>query len=277
MKKDRAGNGRLERALSPTEDRQLWERSLAPLLGSRTESLWRQHSDAVNHATLVRWLPEQACDHLLKTDLYDEAMGAGLYPLLAKRATHVAAVDIAPSVLAAAKLRYPGLSVAAADVRKLPFADDAFDVVVSNSTLDHFAERADILVALRGLHRVLRPGGRLLLTLDNLANPAVALRNALPAPLLRRIGLTPYPVGATLGPWRLRRVLGAAGFDVLDVAAILHCPRALTVAQARKLERRGTPEDQRRFLRAAARWEWLARWPTRFHTAYFIGISAQKL
>ena len=36
--------------------------------------------------------------------------------------------------------------------------EPSFDVVVSNSTLDHFATRGEILVALAELHRVLRPG-----------------------------------------------------------------------------------------------------------------------
>lgn len=276
MAQDRTVDGHVEDAPAPTGDRQLWESSLQALLASRTEVLWRQHSDAVNLAVLERWLPERPCADLLKTDLYDEAMGEGLYPLLAHRATRVAALDIAPSVLAAATLRYPDLHAVAADVRRLPFANEAFDVIVSNSTLDHFPDQSDILVALRGLHRVLRQGGSLLLTLDNLANPAVALRNALPATLLRRLALTPYPMGATLGPWRLRRLLGRAGFNVLDVAALLHCPRALTVASARRLDRHGTSEARGRFLRGALRWESLARWPTRFHTAYFIGIKAQK-
>ena len=87
----------------------------------------------------------------------------------------------------------------------------SFDVVVSNSTLDHFETRDEILTSLRGFHRILRPGGRLLLTMDNLANPAVALRNALPYALLRRSKLVAYPIGATAGPGRLRRMLKDAG------------------------------------------------------------------
>ncbi len=62
----------------------------------------------------------------------------------------------------------------------LPFPDGAFDRVFSNSTLDHFDSRDDIREALRELARVLHPEGELLLTLDNLANPVVRLRNALP-------------------------------------------------------------------------------------------------
>ncbi|MGH8713342.1 MAG: class I SAM-dependent methyltransferase [Casimicrobiaceae bacterium] len=260
----------------PDGGRRRWERALAPMLGAGAEALWRRHSDAVNTALLDRWLPGEPCVNLLKTDLFDEAMGEGLYPLLATRARNVAALDLATSVLAAATARHRGLLGVAADVRRLPFASGAFDVVVSNSTLDHFDTRDEIIAALRGIHRVLRPGGRLLLTMDNLANPAVALRNALPFGLLRGLGLVAYPIGATGGPRRLRRMLRDTGFDVLDTVALLHCPRALAVARARRCERRGTPEARARFLRAASRWEHLARWPTRFLTGYFVGLNARK-
>jgi len=253
-----------------------WDSALEPLLGGPAGALWRLHSDAINTALFARWLPSEPCANLLKTDLFDEAMGVGLYPLLSAHARRVAAIDVAPTVLTAARVRYPALLAAAADVRRLPFASDSFDVVVSNSTLDHFDTRDEIRSSLRGFHRILRPGGRLLLTMDNLANPAVALRNALPYRLLHRLKLVAYPVGATAGPGRLRRMLEDAGFDVLQTVAMLHCPRALAVALARRCERRGTPAAKARFLRSAARWERLARWPTRYLTGYFVGIDARK-
>jgi SAM-dependent methyltransferase len=253
-----------------------WDSALEPLLGESTGGLWRLHSDAINASLFERWLPAQPCANLLKTDLFDEAMGSGLYPLFTAHARRVAAIDVAPTVLAAATMRYPELLVAAADVRRLPFASGSFDIVVSNSTLDHFDTRDEIRASLRGFQRVLRPGGRLLLTMDNLANPAVALRNALPYRLLHRLKLVAYPVGATAGPGRLRFMLEDAGFDVLQTVAMLHCPRALAVALARRCEHRGTPAAKARFLRRAARWERLARWPTRYLTGYFIGLEARK-
>jgi len=253
-----------------------WESALEPLLGAPAEALWRLHSDAINATLLSRWLPSEPCASILKTDLFDEAMGNGLYPMLSARAARVAALDVAPSVLAAATARHPGLLAVAADVRRLPFANGSFDVVVSNSTLDHFDTRDEILVSLRGIHRVLRAGGSLLLTMDNLAHPAVALRNALPFRMLHRVNLVAYPVGATGGPGRLRRMVTDAGFEVLDMVALLHCPRALSVALARRCERRGTPRKRAQFLRRASRWEHLARWPTRYLTGHFIGINARK-
>lgn len=238
--------------------------------------LWREHSDAVNGTVVGRWLQGTTCDRLLKTDLFDEAMDVGLYPLLRRHARDVVAIDVAPSVLAASTARYPGLVAVAADVRRLPFADASFDVVVSNSTLDHFDTRAEIRDALEGLRRVLRPEGRLVLTLDNLRHPAVALRNALPYTWLRRCGLVAYPVGATMGPALLVRTLVETGFEVLDTVALLHCPRAIAVRRARMLERAEAPEARDRFLRRMARWEALGALPTRFLTGHYVGVLARR-
>lgn len=258
-------------------ERHRWESALGPLVGARDGGLWRRHSDAVNGALVERWLGTKPCGRLLKTDLFDEAMGAGLYAPLAARAQSVTAIDIAPSVLASAKTRHPGLNVVAADVRRLPFADGAFDVVVSNSTLDHFCARDEIRVALEALHRVIAPGGSLLLTLDNLRHPAVALRNALPHAWLERLGLIAYPVGATLGPRRLQHMLRDAGFEVLDIAALLHCPRLFAVRRARALDRHAPGAAHDRFLRRLSRWESLANLPTRFVTGHYIGALARRL
>ncbi len=257
-------------------ERHRWDEAVAPLLESPAEALWRQHSDQVNAALIERWLPAGPCAALLKTDLYDEAMGTGLYPLLAARARCVAGVDVARAVLTAAVARYPDLAAVAADVRELPFAARSFDAVVSNSTLDHFASRDDIRASIAGLHRILRPGGRLLLTLDNLANPAVLLRNLLPFRLLHKLQLVPYPVGATYGPRRLARLLQQEGFEILDSAAALHCPRVLAIPLARRIQRAERPDSGPRFLQRLQRWERLDRWPTRYLTGYFIAFCARR-
>jgi SAM-dependent methyltransferase len=253
-----------------------WDLAVAPLLAAPEEALWRRHSDAMNAALFAGWLPAGTVDRVLKTDLYDEAMGDGLVPLLAARAGRVWGVDVAAPVLAAARARHPQLLAVAADVRHLPFAAGAFDTVISNSTLDHFASADDIGAALGELRRVLVAGGRLLLTLDNPTNPLVRLRNALPYGWLRRAGLVPYPVGATLGARALARLLERVGFEVTATATLLHCPRVLAVPLARRLQRRGSPAARARLLRGLRRWEFLAAMPTRHLTAHYVAIQARR-
>ena len=161
--------------------------------------------------------------------------------------------------------------------RTLPsFADSAFDLVVSNSTLDHFQTRQELIASMRELNRVTRPGGELVLTLDNKANPVVALRNALPFHWLRRVRIVPYYVGVTCGPRGLRRLLEETNWELREMDAILHCPRFLMVHVSQFLVRRAGAEAQRRFLTWLARFEGLARWPTRYLTGYFVAARAVR-
>lgn len=54
---------------------------------------------------------------------------------------------------------------AAADVRRLPFADGRFDVVVcADNAPPHLLTVGDVCGALAGMRRVLRPAGRLLIS-----------------------------------------------------------------------------------------------------------------
>src|SRR4051812_41590376 len=118
----------------------------------------RAYSDAVTG----RFVRRSAGPHALlalKTDAFDESVAPGLVPVLRAVADEVVLVDVAQSVRARAAARYPGVRVEEADVRALGFADGAFDLVVSNSTLDHFDDEATLSTALGELARVLAPGG----------------------------------------------------------------------------------------------------------------------
>ena len=252
-----------------------WDTVAAAWHASHPQELWRRHSDAVNAALLRRWLPA-ASNRILKTDAFDEAIGEGLYPVLASRSAATMALDISTSALHAARCRHGRLGGCAADARVLPFAKEAFDVIVSTSTLDHFARGRDIVSSLREMHRVLKPGGHLILTLDNPLNPLIALRNILPFRMLNRLGLVPYYVGATCGPRALRRIMREVGFDLREMTAVMHCPRVIAVPLASLLSRHTSVHTQRRALRSWMALEGLAKWPTRFLTGHFVAVRALK-
>jgi SAM-dependent methyltransferase len=244
--------------------------------------LWRQHADVIHRDLLERWLPEQTGvepdrPRVLKTDLYEEAVGIGQTDWLSERCVLLAGVDLASDVAAAASRARSGrLCAAVADTRELPFPDRSFDVVVSLSTLDHFATPEAIPEALAELARVLHPGGLLLLTLDNPANPIVWLRQALPFPLLRRLGIVPYFCGPSLHPRRVRAVLQSAGFEVDDLTAVMHCPRALAVLLAACLDRFASATTGRAFLGALRAFERLGRLPSRYLTGYFVAARCVR-
>ena len=258
------------------EEENIWEGFPKTYQAQGPQRLWRTHSDSVHKALVARWEPVGQIETLLKTDLFDEAVGGGLLPLLASQANRVIYIDTSLEVHQMARSRFPGLHTVVADVRRLPFAQDTFHGIVSNSTLDHFQSLDDLLVSLKELFRVLRPGGQMILTLDNLSNPIILLRNRLPFRLLKRLKIVPYYVGVTLGPHQLEHLLKENGFEVLEVDAIMHCPRVLAVRVARWVENHTPPGAQRFFLRLLMAFEGLSRLPTRFLTGYFVAVKAIK-
>ncbi|MFC1884854.1 class I SAM-dependent methyltransferase [Thermodesulfobacteriota bacterium] len=254
-----------------------WDKVAGKLLDELGHELWREHSDSVNSNLLDTWLHMGSEQRILKTDLFDEAVSEGLFPVLAKNAKNIFGMDISDRILLEVKSSQPDIMSVKTDARNLPFSDNVFDYVVSNSTLDHFVSDSELVAALCELRRVLRPGGRLILTLDNLANPVIALRRLLPFKFLRRLGILPYYVGITYTPWRLRRVLDRIGMDVVEITAIMHFPRFLVVALGKLIDKRGGERIRRRFFNTIMAFESLSRLPSGYFTGYFVAARAQKM
>ncbi len=242
---------------------------------AHASNLWRRHSDRVNGSLVERWISGAASGRVLKTDLYDEAVGDGLGRYLAALGSVVVGIDVSMPAQVLAQRRHPELITVTADVRKLPFAAGSFNAIISNSTLDHFSSENDIAGALVELARVLRPGGRLVITLDNPANPVLWLRSRLPHSWLFRAGLVPYFVGATLSRSRLAVLLRQANLDVIEETAILHCPRILAIPAAGWFSRR-SDTLRRTFSRWLERFETLERFGTRYRTGHFVAALASK-
>lgn len=250
-----------------------WDLVADEWVDSGVDRLWRRHADRLNRRLIERWCPA-ASKRTLKTDLFDEIAGAGLATELKDRSEYLAGLDISQRIVSAA--RHRGVEGSVADVRDLPFATGSLDLVVSNSTLDHFESKDEIRRALAEIHRVLRVEGTLIVTLDNPTNPVVALRNSLPLDPLRRTGLVPYPVGATLGRAELEHGLRETGFAVRATEWILHCPRAWAVWRARRISGRSALAEDR-FLSRLTRWERLRHLPTRPLTGHLVAACAIRL
>jgi len=256
--------------------RQHWETTAEDWQQDHRQALWRQHSDAVNLALLQSWWPDKPVESVLKTDLFDEAFGDGLHSFIGSNARSINGIDISTTIVAKARRKCPEIQAAVADVRRLPFKNDKFDLIISNSTLDHFKTARDINIAVDELYRVLRPGGQMVLTLDNLRNPMIALRHILPFRLLNSIGVVPYFVGTTLGPRRLCKMVRQAGFQVIDMSSIMHCPRVVAVAIAGLLQRHAERPAQQRFLRRLMAFEKLSCLPTHSITGHFVAVKTVK-
>jgi len=93
---------------------------------------------------------------------------------LARAGARVTGCDFSSAALHAAATKvfcsngHPRLAdLVQGDAQSLPFGDAAFDVVVSCETIEHLPR---VLEAVREMHRVTRPGGKLFLTTPNYAN-----------------------------------------------------------------------------------------------------------
>lgn len=129
------------------------------------------------------------------TKVLDVATGPGYVAArAAARGASVVGVDVARPMLALATKLHPGLQFRQADAEQLPFSANSFDAVVSNFVVPHLAypERAAAELA-----RVLAPGGRLALTMWDVANRSRLL--GLFAEAIERVG-APEPAGLPPGP-----------------------------------------------------------------------------
>ncbi|MGH7820827.1 MAG: class I SAM-dependent methyltransferase, partial [Candidatus Binatia bacterium] len=189
-------------------------------------------------------------------------------------------IDVSPLILrdAARSLERHGVTLppCASDVRRLAFRSETFDLIFSPSTLDHFTATGDIAAALRELRRVLRPGGRLLIALDNPANPLLWIRQALYRRVGRIGGLIPFPMGLTLSRRRLVDALEQAGFAVMDSRYLLHGPRIVGLWLGEWAARSGGGRPASA-LRASFSGldRLLGRLPTRPWTAHFVAAAAR--
>jgi len=244
------------------------------IAGVDFDHVWRRHADRVNQSLLSRWLSLAQPNAVLKTDAFDEAVGDGPWGAMPGTALAVC-VDVSPETLKKAAPRHSRLRFLGADARNLPIAGSSIDCVLSLSTLDHFNDKAEIRKSLAEVFRVLRPGGTLVLTLDNPDNPAVRLRNSVPTNVLYRTGLVPYQVGETLSEREMRRELADLGFEVTSLAHILHCPRVLAVPLS-GLAARLPSAGQKLWLSMLFGWELLEKLPTARWTGHFVAALARK-
>ena len=151
---------------------------------------------------------------LLKTDLREEAFGEDqvLFCDEFKR-VRCFGLDIALPAVAQAKIKAKekadNKNFFAADIRNVPVADNIFDLVISTSTLDHFAREEDLKNSLLEIKRILKPQGKAIITLNNKLN----LNFFLMLKLERLLKLTSYPVNF-FSPKDVQRALSQTGLKM---------------------------------------------------------------
>jgi SAM-dependent methyltransferase len=167
------------------------------------------------------------------TRLLDAGCGAGLLALLAGlRGAQVTALDASPGLLAIARQRLPTANVREGDLEALPFADASFDAVTAVNSL-FYAQ--DMAAAMRELVRVVRPGGRVIVTAWGPPERCEFLTAVMPAlgPLMPPPppGAPPPHPGALSQPRALAAVLTEAGLRAVEEGEVT-CPFVFPNAEA---------------------------------------------
>ena len=157
----------------------------------------------------------------LETDPFDNVLdvGCGTGPvieLLAKKypEKHFVGLDITPAMIEAARPKGPpNAEFVVGDAENLPFGDGGFDAVLCSNSFHHYPNPGAFL---REAHRVLRPGGKLILR-DYTSNDVVVwLMNTFEMPLARLVGHGDVRI---LKMGEYRELMEATGFAIEKLAA----------------------------------------------------------
>jgi SAM-dependent methyltransferase len=228
---------------------------------------------------LDKWVNVSASQKILKTDLFAEALcpsRAFLWDIL-KTESNLVGIDISAEIVCQARARatqYAPNSSAEyvrCDVRQLPFISNSFDLIISDSSLDHFRRKDSIITALFELSRVLKLGGTLIITMDNKNNPTESLFR-----LWISLGLAPFFSGETYSVRELEQVLARVGLHVVDDTAIIHNPRFFTRSLIGCLRKVAPTRFDHWIRRSLVFLDSLENRKTKHLTAQFIAVKAMK-
>ncbi|MGE0597152.1 MAG: class I SAM-dependent methyltransferase [Hyphomonadaceae bacterium] len=151
--------------------------------------------------------------------IYEFGCGTGTTALrLAPSVARYAATDISGEMIAIAREKAEAEGAAAANIEfavgtpeAAPWPDASFDAVLAFNVLHLIAARES---ALRGAHRLLKPGGVFISKTPCLKEMSVLIRLAVP--LMQAVGKAPYV--AMLSAEALEEEIAAAGFEIVDRA-----------------------------------------------------------
>jgi len=247
-----------------------------------SNELLAEHYRKTYLALVARWADVTKKGRILKTDLFEVAFATDPFLFhLGQVNSNVIGVDISNEVVHQAKRQAKHRGVDASkylcsDVRHLPLQDNSIDLVISDSSLDHFPSETDIVIALKELGRVLQVGGTLILTIDNKSNltypPYTFVR------LWMQLGLAPYFIGKTLSPAKLRRTLEEIGFGVEASTAIIHYPHpdALVRWLESSLRKMGRGKFDDAIRKGLAALDKLEGKRSRYLTGRYVAVKAVK-
>lgn len=189
--------------------------------GHHLESNVAEYKKREHIKLLERWCGEIINKStVLKTDAYEEAFRIDSFmDWLVGKSKFVSCIDISKDIIMRAKVGVPASTLVNASTSRIPFNESTFDIVVSNSTLDHLHSE-EVVTSLEELSRIIRKGGLLVLTLDNAHNRPYRLGYF----INRKVGRLPYHQERCYFKGEIIPLLTEAGFDVEEIRSIVHLP-----------------------------------------------------
>lgn len=143
--------------------------------------------------------------------------------------------------------KYPEITVKEGNILRMPYKENAFDVIVSYGVIEHFPKGPDL--PLKALLKVLKPGGIAIVTVPSFNfirsiisffSPLTELANPLTNPLIRKIfscpslpaknGNKPYYIYPQRGPFfeywltpkQFEDICRKSGFEIIESTPICH-------------------------------------------------------
>lgn len=156
-----------------------------------------------------------------------------LYELFKDKIVGYCGIDISEKLIEIAKNRYPGVRFKVGDALNLPFSDNLFDNVFGVAVFHHIPSKAFRLRFLNEAKRVLKPQGKLFLTVWHLPRRKrnlLAFKNL----LLKMLFLTKLDLGDNFVKWgnktqryvhffscsELRELIKEAGFQMKEIRVL---------------------------------------------------------
>jgi SAM-dependent methyltransferase/uncharacterized protein YbaR (Trm112 family) len=99
--------------------------------------------------------------------VFDAGCGVGKMTQVLRSAREIVATDFSFQALLHFGFDHPNMLLMQADVCRLPLVSGTFDLVMSSQVLEHIPDQQSRLQFMQGLAGVLKPGGKLILTVYN--------------------------------------------------------------------------------------------------------------
>ena len=194
----------------------IWDDVSRRMRKSHLESNFAAYKSDEYLRIIRKWCGSLAGKKVLKTDLFEECYEADQFSdKLGCR--NIYGLDVSKCMAANAKRKNGAMMLVAADIRRIPFRDRTFDIIISNSTLDHLKLK-DVRPAVKELRRVLKDDGTLVLTIDNKYNPVYS------AGLWagNRLNIFYFPQERCYTSGEIGEIVGSENMEIVDEDAIFN-------------------------------------------------------